>query len=111
MSLRKTLFVFALITGGLAYSAGQSATPSASDKPAVATQSSDFDKARRLMDQGKFDEAVAELQELSAKNPGRMGLARELGIAYYKKGDYMNAMASLKKATADDPADNEATQL
>src|SRR5207253_4424295 len=111
MSLLRLLFLFALITGGFGHSAGQTATPSAPDKPAAAAQSSDFDKPRRLMDQGKYDEAIAQLQELAAKDPARKGLARELGMAYYKKGDYMKAIDSLKKATEELPADNEATQL
>lgn len=67
--------------------------------------------ARRLSQQGKFDEAIAELENLDAKQPGARGLSHELGIVYYKKGDYLNAAAKLKKALVEDPADNEALQL
>jgi len=112
MSLLRVIFIFVLVTGGFSYSAGQAATPSAPDKSsAAAVQSSNFEKSRRLMDQGKYDEAIAQLQGLSAKDPARKGLARELGTAYYKKGDYMKAVDLLKKATGEDPGDNEATQL
>src|SRR5207248_9487936 len=36
---------------------------------------------------------------------------RELGTAYYKKGDYTKAVQSLKAAVKEDPQDKEATQL
>src|SRR6476646_8401838 len=39
------------------------------------------------------------------------GLSHELGSAYYKKNDYKNAIASLKKALEETPRDNEAEQL
>jgi len=70
-----------------------------------------FAEARRLAQQGKFDQALAELEALAAKQPDLKGLAHELGIVYYKKGDYLDAITSLKKALAEDPNDNEALQL
>ena len=68
-------------------------------------------EARRLAQQGKFNEAITQLEALAAKQPDTKGLAHEFGIVYYKKGDYLNAVASLKKALAEDPGDNEALQL
>lgn len=70
-----------------------------------------FSDARRLSQQGKFDEAIAQLEALATKQPGAKGLAHELGIVYYKKSDFLNAAANLKKALLEDPADNEALQL
>jgi tetratricopeptide (TPR) repeat protein len=67
--------------------------------------------ARRLSEQGKFDEALAKLEGLAAKDPERKGLAHELGVTYYKKSDYLKAVASFKKALEEDPSDNEAVQL
>lgn len=63
------------------------------------------------MEQGKTDEAIADLQGMEARAPGANGLAFELGSAYYKKGDYPKAVEYLKKSIAADPANNEATQL
>jgi len=63
------------------------------------------------MQQGKYDHAIAQLQELSAKDPGLKGLPHELGTAYYKKGDYMKAVESLKAALEQNAHDNEAVQL
>ncbi len=63
----------------------------------------DFAAARTLLQQGKYDEAVAQLSDLAAKNPGLKGLSHELGTAYYKKGDYIKAIESFKQALAEDP--------
>jgi tetratricopeptide (TPR) repeat protein len=67
--------------------------------------------ARRLSEQGKFDEALAKLEALALNDPGLKGLAHELGVTYYKKSDYLKATASFKKALEEDPGDNEAVQL
>jgi tetratricopeptide (TPR) repeat protein len=71
----------------------------------------ELEAARRLSQQGKFDQALAELHELETLHPGMKGLAHEMGTAYYKKSDYTNAIASLKVALVENPADNEAEQL
>jgi len=67
--------------------------------------------ARRLSQQGKFDEALAQLEALALKDPELRGLAHELGVTYYKKSDYLKATASFKKALEEDPGDHEAVQL
>src|SRR6266404_4005813 len=67
--------------------------------------------ARRLSQQGKFDEAIGKLEALAVKEPELKGLAHELGVTYYKKSDYLKAVASFKKALEEDPGDNEAVQL
>jgi tetratricopeptide (TPR) repeat protein len=48
---------------------------------------------------------------LAASQPGLKGTSHEFGAVYYKKGDYPDAIASLKQAVAEDAADNEAVQL
>lgn len=80
--------------------------PKQVDSPDVA-----FKEARRLAQQGKFDEALAQLDAVAAKQPDAKGLSHELGIVFYKKGDYLNAITNLKKALAEDSNDNEALQL
>lgn len=71
----------------------------------------EFAQPRRLLQQGKYDEALVQLQDLAARNPKVKGLSHELGIAYYKKGDYIKAIDSLNQALKEDPADSEAVQL
>src|ERR1700675_2579658 len=71
----------------------------------------EFDEARKLLLQGKFDEAISALHQLESTHPGIKGLSHELGAAYYKKGDYVSAIASLKKAEEENPRDNKGVQL
>jgi tetratricopeptide (TPR) repeat protein len=71
----------------------------------------EFDEARRLLQQGKYDEAIAALHQLESSRPAMKGVSHELGTAYYKKNDYQNAIASLKKALEENPGDSEAEQL
>jgi tetratricopeptide (TPR) repeat protein len=81
-------------------------------KPGVAAApDAALNEARRLLQAGKFDEAIGELEALAQKEPELKGLAHELGIAYYRKSDYLKAVASFKKALEEDPGDNEAVQL
>src|SRR3989440_3346224 len=67
--------------------------------------------ARRLSQEGKFDEAIAKLQALALKESASKGIPHELGVTYYKKNDYLKAVASFKKALEEDPGDSEAIQL
>jgi tetratricopeptide (TPR) repeat protein len=81
--------------------------------PSVQSQAvpTEFSEPRRLLQQGKFDEAIGELLDLQKQNPAMKGLSHELGAAYYKKSDFLNAATYLKKAQEEDLADSEATQL
>jgi tetratricopeptide (TPR) repeat protein len=81
--------------------------------PSAPSQSSDalFAEPRRLLQQGKNEEALAQLQKLAAANPDMRGLSHEIGIAYYKGGDYLKAIDAFKKASTENPQDNEAVQL
>ena len=71
----------------------------------------DFAEARRLLQQGRYDEAVSQLSDLAVKNPALKGLPFELGAAYYQKGDYIKAIDPLKRALAEDPENKETIQL
>jgi len=88
----------------------ESHPPNASDRQPQ-PPGAEFDAARHLLLQGKFDEAIAALQELEKKEPAMKGLAHELGVAYYKENDFLSAIAYLKKAREQDPGDAEAEQL
>lgn len=79
----------------------QQATPAASP----------FANADRLLALGKFSEAISELEAMQNQTPPPKGLAHELGVAFYKKSDYANAIASLRKALQENADDGEAIQL
>jgi tetratricopeptide (TPR) repeat protein len=95
-----------LLSTGIAQQTTPNQTPGPPESSAP-----DFSNARKLMQQGKIDDAITELQTIEARDPGTKGIAFEIGTAYYKKGDYSKAVEYLKKANAADPANNEATQL
>ena len=95
---------------GIAQQAGQSdASQTASGAPAQVAP--EIVAARKLTEQGKFDEAIADLEGLETGAPNTKGLDLELGTAYYKKGDFPKAIEHLKKASAADLANGEAAQL
>lgn len=71
----------------------------------------DFAPAQKLLQQGKYDEAISQLQAMAAERPGMKGLSSELGTAYYQKGNYNKAIDSLKQALVEDPDNKEAIQL
>jgi tetratricopeptide (TPR) repeat protein len=103
--------LFGAVAPGIAQQPAAVEAPSPQVTPSPVAVPSEFAEARKLMQQGKIDEAIAELQNLEAHAPSTKGLALELGTAYYKKSDFVKAIAYLKKAVAADPANGEATQL
>jgi tetratricopeptide (TPR) repeat protein len=102
-------FIAFLAPGCTTYASAQQSVPP--DAPSAEAPPADFSPARKLEQEGKVDEAIAQLQSIESSHPTAKGLALELGTAYYKKSDYGKAAEYLKKATAADPANDEATQL
>jgi tetratricopeptide (TPR) repeat protein len=95
-------------------SAGSQSKQLPQSQPSISPLSpsdSDFEQAHRLLQQGKYDEALAALHDLETQGPALRGLSHELGVAYYKKGGYPNAITYLKKARDENPDDGEAVQL
>jgi tetratricopeptide (TPR) repeat protein len=94
---------------GLADPQGQPMAPAQVAGPT--TGAKPFAETQKLIGQGKFDEALAALEELQKNRPETKGLDREIGVVYYRKGDYINAVLYLQKALKEDPSDLEAVQL
>src|SRR5215831_1689271 len=67
--------------------------------------------ARALMNQGRLDDAIAQLSALQQKMPSRPEIGRELGIAWYRKGDYLQAATLLQEAFTRRPEDTDVAQL
>jgi tetratricopeptide (TPR) repeat protein len=80
-------------------------------QPAPRFEHPDLKHASGLIQKGQYQDAVFELQALKAKDPQQKGVERELGVAYYKLGDYGGSSAALLQAVAEDAADLEAVQL
>src|SRR5207245_6874881 len=68
-------------------------------------------QATLLIQQGKHDAALTLLESIAAADPARRGVARQIGIVYYRKSDFLKAATSFKKALEEEPGDNEAVQL
>src|SRR5579859_6851797 len=108
-----SIAVLTMIAASPPLCAQPSASPQSPD-PALTAENnskaadSTFVQSRQLLQQGKYDAALAALHDIEAQHPATKGLAHELGVAYYKKGDYVNAVASLKKARDENPDDGEA---
>jgi tetratricopeptide (TPR) repeat protein len=113
MKQRSILFfaVCAALLSGLGPVVLSQQTSPAEAPSASAQVPAEFSTARKLVQAGKVDEAIAELQAVEARDPAAKGLALELGTAYFKKSDYPKAIEYLKKATAEDPDNTEAVQL
>jgi len=107
--VRSTLLCIMFTGLGLAQQSTPPPAPSVQSAPE--DPSPDFVQARKLSQEGKFDEAIARLQTLEAAQPNLKGLAFELGTVYYKKSDFVKAVEYLKKAAVADPANGEVTQL
>src|SRR5260370_29560925 len=106
-SLRSVWFAIAQ-----AHAPQEQASPIEAPKPKqTLSPDSALSEARRLSQQGKFDEAIARLEALAANQRDLKGLSHELGVVFYKKADYLRAVASFKKALEENPGDNEAVQL
>jgi tetratricopeptide (TPR) repeat protein len=99
--------LLAICPANLAQQSAPPVAPAPSSQPA----SPEFVNARKLMQQGKVDDAIAELHTVESRDPAAKGLALEMGTAYYKKSDFPKAIEYLKRATLADPANGEATQL
>src|SRR5581483_4684401 len=99
MFLVKWLSVVVFASAIVCMAQAQGAAPDAPSEVAQPRASQpNFDSARRLMQLGKFDEAIGELQQIQSGNPAAKGLDHEFGTAYYKKGEYIRAIEYLKKA-------------
>jgi tetratricopeptide (TPR) repeat protein len=113
-SVKRMLVWLALVSCSLP-AVGQASAQATQGANATAAESEaaspDYAQVRRLSQEGKHDEALAQLRELQTKNPNLKAIDHEFGVIYYKKGDYQQSMISLKKALESDPADREATQL
>ena len=112
MSSRKWVAVLLLaVVGKCAAQANPATTTAPTTGMSAKTDGAAFAHERTLLQQGRYDDAIAELQDIAAKQPSALGLSHEMGLAYYKKGEYLKAADYFKKATTENAGDNESIQL
>ncbi len=83
----------------------------AAQQPGTRPSETDLDLVEVLLGRGKLDEAIGLLENLRRKNPPPTGIEAKLGKAYYKKRSFPPAIAHLKVALREYPADRETAQL
>jgi len=104
------ILISLLLLGPASFSLQMPAPQSPGELKTQALEHPDLAHATELINKGKYLEAIGELKELE-QTPTHNGVAHQLGIAYYKTGDYPNAVSQFQQAIAEDPDDKEATQL
>jgi tetratricopeptide (TPR) repeat protein len=67
--------------------------------------------ARSLLEQGKNREAISSLKSVATNHPELKGVNHELGVAYYREGEYLDAAKHLQSAWNEDNNDHDAMQL
>jgi tetratricopeptide (TPR) repeat protein len=67
--------------------------------------------AHSLIQQNRLDEAIAQLKALAESGSRAEGINHELGVAYYRKGEYLEAAKYLKNAWQENADDRDAVQL
>jgi tetratricopeptide (TPR) repeat protein len=101
-----------LIANGRAYSlqiAPASAHTQSSNSPKGLQE--EFEQAKRLIDDGKLDEAIQILTKLRLEKSKPKEVEHELGLAYYRKGDFADAQSAFANALDENPEDREVIQL
>src|SRR5215469_14872933 len=107
----KSFSVLLVVVSGMSMGLGQVVPSAPSPSGHSVPGEPDFTHTRRMLQQGQFDGAIQELRQIEKSDPSAKGLDHELGVAYYKKGDYIEALRSLDKAVEANPRDDEAVQL
>jgi tetratricopeptide (TPR) repeat protein len=69
----------------------------------VALAQSGFDQAVKMVEKGQYDPAIDAFYNEIKINPKNAEAWRELGVAFYKKGDFTKAEDALKQAIAITP--------
>ena len=95
----------------LAFSSALAQTGVPERQQSVVNSAPEIAQARQLTQTGRAEEALAVLRSLEQKGSNVPGLARELGAAYYKKGDPVAAIPYFRRAIEQDQHDLEAVQL
>jgi tetratricopeptide (TPR) repeat protein len=70
-----------------------------------------FEIAQQLAARGRLDQAMAQLNRLSAQTPEPAGVERLRGMIFYQKEELQEAVTAFAKAMDQDPNDRESTEM
>ena len=68
-------------------------------------------EAKRQIEKNQLDQAIQTLKSIQQQHPDARDLQYQLGLAYYYKGDFVEAQSAFAKAMEADPKNREAVQL
>jgi tetratricopeptide (TPR) repeat protein len=105
------ILLLAILTSGYLSAQSEPAQPPHSEALPATSSATNLTAIRKLLQQGKYDEAITQLQQIAAEDPKTPGLSHELGAAYYKKGEYLKAAEYFKQGIQEDSKDRESVQL
>lgn len=88
------------------------ASQSASSSGSGATASlPTFQTAQELASKGRLEQAMAQLNQLSAQTPEPAGVERLRGIIFYQREQFPEAIEAFTKAAAQDPNDRASIEM
>lgn len=87
---------------------GQSSSPTGSAESATAPT---LQSAQDLAARGRLDQAMAQLDVLSAQSPEPAGVERLRGLILYQREDFAKAIEAFSKAEAQDASDRESLEM
>ena len=115
MTIRRNRSLILALAAVALLSSRVAAQVAASSPSPPATQSSPgpglLSEAKRLIEENQLDEAIQTLRIIEQQHPGTKDLQYQLGLAYYRKGDFVQAQSAFQKAMQEDPQNGEAVQL
>jgi tetratricopeptide (TPR) repeat protein len=83
----------------------------ANSQTAGNTTAPSLTSARQLAAKGRLDQAMAQLNQLSARSPEPAGVERLRGLIFYQKEQFNEAITAFAKAQAEDPSDRESIEM
>jgi tetratricopeptide (TPR) repeat protein len=85
--------------------------PPAAIAAAEEPQNDGLSAARSLLERGRNREAISLLKDVLASQPELKGVNHDLGVAYYREGEYLEAARYLDQAWKENAEDHDAAQL
>jgi tetratricopeptide (TPR) repeat protein len=108
---RKVVAVLFLLCGMATFDCSAYQGSTAAELSSSVGGNSQLQQAKALIDSGQLDQAIQNLLALRHRNPELKGIEHELGLAFYRKGDFVQAQDAFAMAMQENSQDHESIQL